>query len=434
MVLVVGLAALMLGADYRGCGASPGASDADEGVALPTGTGCVVDADCADVDMCSQMRCLAGSCSAVGLAVDRDGDGFAPAPCGLDCDDSDPNRFPEAAELCDAVDQDCDEVVDEDAIGVRAEALSDALGSSTMVAAGDALWVLGDVSMDTDVQLGLYPTDDPDALEMLPIHVELPRDAVGFADGRIVVVGPSGSAALSITELAPSADGYTVASQEDVGEPAELVALDVRRIGAEMFVMYDTLSSAGARRGLLHPVAGTIALTPDPEQAPPGLAFDGSRLVATSGRQGLQFLSSTGGLLEHRDLPGGFAHGALADGDGHVVAIYRDAFDHALTQMAVEGRSASFLAPSGEVGDFVSVHRIEEGVLVLRRQSLLIGGWVLSDDLSEYRARLPPEQLTFGGESIADLSVAVRSDGTAAILAHRPGEPDTVAFLTCETP
>ncbi|MEC7945955.1 MAG: putative metal-binding motif-containing protein, partial [Myxococcota bacterium] len=41
--------------------------------------------------------------------VDEDGDG---SPAGEDCDDSDPAVFPGADEVCDGVDNDCDDLVD----------------------------------------------------------------------------------------------------------------------------------------------------------------------------------------------------------------------------------------------------------------------------------------------------------------------------------
>lgn len=53
-------------------------------------------------------------CPADGLLSernDRDGDG---APFHRDCDDFNPERFPEAVELCDGSDQDCDGLIDED--------------------------------------------------------------------------------------------------------------------------------------------------------------------------------------------------------------------------------------------------------------------------------------------------------------------------------
>jgi len=46
-----------------------------------------------------------------GVEIDYDGDGFA--ACEYDCDDSDPDTYPEALELCDFRDNDCDGVADE---------------------------------------------------------------------------------------------------------------------------------------------------------------------------------------------------------------------------------------------------------------------------------------------------------------------------------
>jgi hypothetical protein len=52
--------------------------------------------------------------------LDADRDGFS--ECDGDCDDSDPERHPQAVETCDGVDNDCDDVVDEDFfVGVPCE-------------------------------------------------------------------------------------------------------------------------------------------------------------------------------------------------------------------------------------------------------------------------------------------------------------------------
>ncbi len=56
--------------------------------------------------------------------ADADGD-RASAHGGADCDDSDPTRYGTAAELDDTVDQDCDELVDEDFVGVGDIVLSE---------------------------------------------------------------------------------------------------------------------------------------------------------------------------------------------------------------------------------------------------------------------------------------------------------------------
>ena len=65
---------------------------------------------------------LAAGCFPVGEITgtfggppDEDEDGVSAA---TDCDDADPNRFPGADERCDGIDNDCDDVVDEDAVDV----------------------------------------------------------------------------------------------------------------------------------------------------------------------------------------------------------------------------------------------------------------------------------------------------------------------------
>ena len=69
---------------------------------------------CDDGDPCTRDICLPDM-GCVSLVVDDDHDGFGPgATCGDDCDDADFDSYPGAEELCDEVDNDCDDFVDED--------------------------------------------------------------------------------------------------------------------------------------------------------------------------------------------------------------------------------------------------------------------------------------------------------------------------------
>tara|TARA_B100001750_G_scaffold165282_1_gene133861 strand:+ start:31 stop:1431 length:1401 start_codon:yes stop_codon:yes gene_type:complete len=85
---------------------------------------------CDDMDPCTEDFCGPTGCEAT--PVDADGDG-APAmsvdgtSCGggTDCDDGDAGRNPDAAEVCDMVDQDCDGSVDEGIEGCGPTATGD---------------------------------------------------------------------------------------------------------------------------------------------------------------------------------------------------------------------------------------------------------------------------------------------------------------------
>ncbi len=130
------LALLALGpGEFRGCGEA-----GDTAEPLPEGTfeGCLVDADCAP-RMCSDVRCLAGSCEPVGDLLDRDGDGSGPEAlgCGLDCDDTDATVGPGSRELCNDRDDDCDGTIDEGAAGGSTFYATGITSSVTAIAALD---------------------------------------------------------------------------------------------------------------------------------------------------------------------------------------------------------------------------------------------------------------------------------------------------------
>jgi hypothetical protein len=93
-------------------------NDADEdGVcaAPPLPGYCPPEGDCGVVDLCADSQC--GNVDATGCCpsgVDEDGDG---SYSDVDCNDSNPNIYPGAAEECNEIDDNCDAVVDEGCAG-----------------------------------------------------------------------------------------------------------------------------------------------------------------------------------------------------------------------------------------------------------------------------------------------------------------------------
>lgn len=79
----------------------------EDGVCVPA-TGCLTDEECADELICRNRRCVPPT-------QDVDGDG---SPASEDCNELRPEAYPGAPELCNALDEDCDDIVDEGNPGV----------------------------------------------------------------------------------------------------------------------------------------------------------------------------------------------------------------------------------------------------------------------------------------------------------------------------
>ncbi len=129
---------------------------------------------------------------------DNDGDGAAFCD---DCDDADPDRYPDADEICDGIDNDCDEGIDVDATDAPSwyvDADGDGYGDEAVV---DCNQPDGTVAVDGDC-------DDND-VDISPASSEIPNDGIdqdcdGFDDegcGGCASGGSSSSAWIALLGL-----------------------------------------------------------------------------------------------------------------------------------------------------------------------------------------------------------------------------------------
>jgi hypothetical protein len=110
-----------------GCG-SDGQASPDAGTdagqdAGPRSPACTTEEDCNDGDRCTSDRCDA-ELGCIHELIDGDGDGYAEGVCtgaaskGGDCNDTNETVYPGAPELCDGLDNDCDDTVDDEIVEV----------------------------------------------------------------------------------------------------------------------------------------------------------------------------------------------------------------------------------------------------------------------------------------------------------------------------
>jgi hypothetical protein len=87
------------------------------------GGACATAEECDDGDPCTTDRCDA-EMGCLNELIDGDGDGFAEGVCttvtlrGGDCNDMNETVYPGAPELCDELDNDCDDAVDDETVEV----------------------------------------------------------------------------------------------------------------------------------------------------------------------------------------------------------------------------------------------------------------------------------------------------------------------------
>lgn len=430
---------LLAGSDFRGCGSEgPPRVPLDDGVPLPDGDGrCVVDANCVSEDECVGLACVGGVCVATGVpTVDGDGDGYAPPPCGMDCQDATAAIFPGATEICNGADDDCDDLIDEDAPGVHAEAVGSELLSATIVGLSTGHAVVG-VNGAGLPAARVLPAEAPAMGTDAVFDPSAPPSdarfaAVGDAD-TVIAVGAVDADEPPRRYVLGLVDGELVlqAGPTMVGDRVGVTAVDVTLLGGQEWIVYDTATE----RLLWRSLAPTELLTLRRGTGPPALADDGDRVAVTDGDRDVRFFAADGSDAGTQTLPGDFAHGALAPGSGLVYAAYRDAFDHVLTRVTTTAFTSPTTAPGGTAGgmsDEVSVFSAPPHVLVTRRGATDLGAWLMDDALRRVTASFTRAQLTVDRSLPEQLSASTSGAGLSAIYTtHGDLALPSLALLEC---
>ncbi len=285
---------------------------------LPMSTACTEDIECVDDDPCSDTRCYAGTCVTVSETVDRDGDGDPPIECGgLDCNDTDPNIFAGAFDLCDGVDTDCDSRFDEDEpVAERrvAPPLTDGLGTVVRWGNGFALTEasLGAVwihAVRADGSLGT-----PNEIMRLSAGGAFERiDAVNAADGdRVLILAQTdiGAVRIAVIEPGDSRDELVFRREPetlDLGGPARVDGAVIPFGGSFAFV-----ARQGGVAQLFASLTGDAIQTLDVTEAIQSLATDGEHLFVALDGEVAVFRESGRAIADARVsvVPGGLLSGA----------------------------------------------------------------------------------------------------------------------------
>jgi hypothetical protein len=303
---------------FRGCdGGTPPPEVALPPTPADAGV-CLVDTDCAPVGACSDVRCLAGACVVVSSTIDRDGDGFAAAPCGDDCDDDDASTRPDAPELCNGRDDDCDTEVDEGADPAFASRSIDGLSATaTLVTVGDVLVLASGASVRSLDRFGRVGA----TRDVFGDRALTDLAAATAPDGRAALVGATTTPApaLLVTTLTPGTPP-DIAPVREIPTRSEVLALALTAHRGSFAVAWVEATPLGTPGLVVLPDITNVdaALTTDASVA--ALASDGEALAFPDG-DALGFVDASGSrtTVDLAGLPA-TQHG-LASGDGHVVAL-----------------------------------------------------------------------------------------------------------------
>ncbi len=418
------------GSDFRGCGA--GERPPTGGTLPTTSEGCLVDTDCVSSDACVAVACVRRECVEGGPAVDADADGYAPPPCGLDCDDRDPAVFPDATELCDGVDQDCDDRLDEGATGTRVFELAQQMSSSRLVADGEGLVRFGFDRTGVGSRL-LAQRIRADGAADPPVEVAagLPGSATrlrvsasvdGWAVVYLVVDAPP-------QRLTVGSDLSLAAAPTDVGDEPATAAEILVHSGSE-HVVVDLGPSP--RRRVLHRT-GRAPRELVASVSPPALASDGPLVAVAEGAGIVRFFDPVSGDdAGSQSLLGPLGARGLASGAGFVYAVFEDGFDYSLAQVRPSSVGPPVGAPGGGGDDRISLYPAAPNLAVVRSGSTGVRLSLLDEGLESYVASFDPSDL---GTLVAADEVSVATTSTARTVALADYvDRDVVVLLECGPP
>jgi hypothetical protein len=425
---VLSLAAI--GAEFEGCGDRDRPAD---DVPLPSGTtgACLVDAECAP-DECNFYTCVAGECMPAGFRFDNDADGEAAAPCGNDCDDTNPRIRPEFLEACDEIDQDCDGAIDEDATGAVYSELADGLVDAQIVELEGTRFAV--VGLEEGSLRGYVV--EADGLAHAPIDlVEVnPGEEISSFEAaggeEVVVVFSRAGGPPERVHARRSGDTLVATPPEMLGGTGETKALAIHVFAGQVWIAFDSTVGADTTRWLWRTGAPTLVPLA-PSEAGPAIADDGSNVVVLDGEANLSFLSQAGMEVGRQTLTGALGDGEpLASAIGSVLVVHRDAFDYLLTSVTATNVRTPTMAPSGDrIMDDVGIYSVPEGALFTRWGPQGPRVWILAPDLRTVEARLSGTDVSPMGVGPRRVSVA-NAGGFTVILSSYEGS-SVLTFLSC---
>lgn len=427
---------LLLGAGpFRGC--------TDESARpLPENpsASCFYDADCVPTG-CELVRCVAGQCIEVAPFRDEDGDGVAPFPCGEDCNDSDPLIAPGQRELCDLIDQDCDERIDEDASPSALRFPLTTSDPSMAMAAWENGIVISDATftrrgirsrrVDLRGELGTIEPLMDTSRAVVRVEADDSFEGAWFA---VVLEQESleGTQELVLQQLRRGEDGAVMSMDPPILRSVrDVQSLSIFSEGDDVFVGWDEGTDS---RHVWSPHWGETVSIAREALGALDLAMDGTHIVVATGTRALAFLSRVdGSLVSEVETSGELVKGQpIASDDGFVWALVNDASGASIQRVDAGMAGPTSVLPGTESHLF-GVELTSDGLVVTRASEAQARAWVLSPaHPTEVVRSWNADEISGPAQPIVHVDVTETLNGTA-ILTNFGAAGSSLAVLACGT-